>query len=404
MVLKIASKLVKVMLMVLLMHPIPSSSTTSSSDMLFIRHGRSRVRHSNEKDYLRWGLKALDNLTLDYDMPEGYDNDTLILIGNDIWSMDNTTYFNQTTNYTNTSSSRNYDEKLSIHNTTPIPTVLSPSSSSSSPPPPTRKKLAKKKIMENIRKNVDKGLEYLKMHKHLGISVTSQEFGYQNDAGTSKGTSDEGNILQSRSEIRDAPTESSSSTTIPPPPPPQPHQYSEESHINKNLPHSVPARLSVPYKQQLAAREGESNNLENNDKNVSTINLNIDNQDDDTSSISNGLYLDGGPYQSPSTSGFTNGASEDSSDDIVAGLSPEDDDDDDNESTDDDALANVYGASDQDLSELDEISRNNRLNLMKGRDVVTKFLQIVETQHLLGANCTAGTALNLGEGVVDQYA
>lgn len=57
-----------------------------------------------------------------------------------------------------------------------------------------------------------------------------------------------------------------------------------------------------------------------------------------------------------------------------------------------------------DLADLDETSRNNRLNLMKGRDVVTRFLQIVESQHLLGANCTAGTALNLGEGVVDRYA
>lgn len=59
---------------------------------------------------------------------------------------------------------------------------------------------------------------------------------------------------------------------------------------------------------------------------------------------------------------------------------------------------------DEDLVDLDEISRNNRMNLMRGRDVVTKFLQIVESQHLLGANCTAGTALNLGEGVVDRYA
>lgn len=58
----------------------------------------------------------------------------------------------------------------------------------------------------------------------------------------------------------------------------------------------------------------------------------------------------------------------------------------------------------EDLVHLDEISRNNRMNLMRGRDVVTKFLQIVESQHLLGANCTAGTALNLGEGVVDRYA
>lgn len=37
-------------------------------------------------------------------------------------------------------------------------------------------------------------------------------------------------------------------------------------------------------------------------------------------------------------------------------------------------------------------------------DVVTKFLRIVESQQELGANCTAGTDLNLGEGVVDRYA
>ncbi|XP_071513785.1 uncharacterized protein [Panulirus ornatus] len=37
-------------------------------------------------------------------------------------------------------------------------------------------------------------------------------------------------------------------------------------------------------------------------------------------------------------------------------------------------------------------------------DVVTKFLRIVESQHLLGENCTKGTDFNLGEGVVDRYA
>ncbi|CAG7822556.1 unnamed protein product [Allacma fusca] len=37
-------------------------------------------------------------------------------------------------------------------------------------------------------------------------------------------------------------------------------------------------------------------------------------------------------------------------------------------------------------------------------DIVTKFLRIVETQHTLGDNCTAGTAFSLGEGVVDRYA
>lgn len=35
-------------------------ATPSPSDMLIIRHGRSRVRHSTEKDHIRWGLKAFD--------------------------------------------------------------------------------------------------------------------------------------------------------------------------------------------------------------------------------------------------------------------------------------------------------------------------------------------------------
>lgn len=37
-------------------------------------------------------------------------------------------------------------------------------------------------------------------------------------------------------------------------------------------------------------------------------------------------------------------------------------------------------------------------------DIVTRFLRIIENQHTMGENCTAGTDLNLGEGVVDQYA
>lgn len=37
-------------------------------------------------------------------------------------------------------------------------------------------------------------------------------------------------------------------------------------------------------------------------------------------------------------------------------------------------------------------------------DIVTRFLRIVESQQQLGENCTAGTDLNLGEGVVDRYA
>uniref|UniRef100_A0A1A9W9N1 Uncharacterized protein n=1 Tax=Glossina brevipalpis TaxID=37001 RepID=A0A1A9W9N1_9MUSC len=64
----------------------------------------------------------------------------------------------------------------------------------------------------------------------------------------------------------------------------------------------------------------------------------------------------------------------------------------------------VDAANSDEIYDWDEISRSNRRNLMRGRDVVTKFLQIVETQHSLGSNCEAGTSLNLGEGVVDRYA
>lgn len=54
---------------------------------------------------------------------------------------------------------------------------------------------------------------------------------------------------------------------------------------------------------------------------------------------------------------------------------------------------------------LDHTSRINDVSPRSGNvDIVTRFLRIVESQHLLGENCTAGTDLNLGEGVVDRYA
>ncbi|KFB48675.1 AGAP006152-PA-like protein [Anopheles sinensis] len=44
----------------------------TSSEYLIIRHGRSRVRHSSEKDHIRWGLQVFDNFTLlDYDASGG---------------------------------------------------------------------------------------------------------------------------------------------------------------------------------------------------------------------------------------------------------------------------------------------------------------------------------------------
>lgn len=38
------------------------------------------------------------------------------------------------------------------------------------------------------------------------------------------------------------------------------------------------------------------------------------------------------------------------------------------------------------------------------RDKANSLLRIVESQQQLGGNCTAGTDLNMGEGVVDRYA
>jgi hypothetical protein len=38
------------------------------------------------------------------------------------------------------------------------------------------------------------------------------------------------------------------------------------------------------------------------------------------------------------------------------------------------------------------------------RDKANVLLRIVESQQQLGGNCTAGTDLNMGEGVVDRYA
>ncbi|XP_065570899.1 metabotropic glycine receptor-like isoform X2 [Artemia franciscana] len=52
----------------------------------------------------------------------------------------------------------------------------------------------------------------------------------------------------------------------------------------------------------------------------------------------------------------------------------------------------------------DEIYKNDEQEVKPDRDIVTKFLRIVESQQMIGGNCTAGTDVNLGEGVVDRYA
>lgn len=67
-------------------------------------------------------------------------------------------------------------------------------------------------------------------------------------------------------------------------------------------------------------------------------------------------------------------------------------------------LYETGGESDSsDTNSLDDPSTYDQMS-KPNLDIMTKFLRIVESQSLLGDNCTAGTDFNLGEGVVDRYA
>lgn len=70
-------------------------------------------------------------------------------------------------------------------------------------------------------------------------------------------------------------------------------------------------------------------------------------------------------------------------------------------------ILELYDSSDpdsgSDVNSLDDPSTYDSMN-KPNLDIMTKFLRIVESQSLLGDNCTAGTDFNLGEGVVDRYA
>ena len=77
-------------------------------------------------------------------------------------------------------------------------------------------------------------------------------------------------------------------------------------------------------------------------------------------------------------------------------------------STDEDDNSADVGQDEYDSAETTWLDDPNAYepsgNAKPDLDIVTKFLRIVESQHLLGENCTAGTELNLGDRVVDRYA
>lgn len=75
-----------------------------------------------------------------------------------------------------------------------------------------------------------------------------------------------------------------------------------------------------------------------------------------------------------------------------------------------DSTTDLFSPDIQETTSEDYVTRDTETTVDESfiydvkEDVVTKFLRIVESQHELGENCTAGTDLNLGEGVVDRYA
>lgn len=73
------------------------------------------------------------------------------------------------------------------------------------------------------------------------------------------------------------------------------------------------------------------------------------------------------------------------------------------ESADSHEVYDIGDAEASDPSSLDDPNTYDPIS-KPDLDIMTKFLRIVESQSLLGDNCTAGTDDTLGEGVVDRYA
>lgn len=344
-------------------------------DLLVIRHGRSRVRHSSEKDHIRWGLQAFDNLTLDYEFDQYEQNDTMdignnntyIVNGTEITSqiyqsgidLGKTTYSGDIDYVTNTKKEKDLINNLSgiKLNSTTTNSTLSTSV--------VKKKIGKKEIMANIRKTIDKGLEYLKSHANLSeVNITMK--------GDDKIEQTTRTPLYPFTTTAKPPTIKTTQTT--------------------EKPHDIIQKIENQLKTHQNVTSKQKNQL-NNEKKLPNRIYSVEKSHEKENDTFN-------------PSEFYSDVSTDEDGEIDENLETIDQID-----NLEDLSIQINGPSEFDeirltneLDDLDEMSRTNRINLLKGRDVVTRFLQIVESQHLLGANCTAGTALNLGEGVVDQYA
>ncbi|XP_049542804.1 uncharacterized protein LOC125955704 [Anopheles darlingi] len=458
-----------------------ATGSASSSEYLIIRHGRSRVRHSSEKDHIRWGLQVFDNFTLlDYDVGgsgsgsgsgsarrktgvlrppvanSGEDEEDggaarLTIQFNESEELERMIELSDFENlrYGMVNALRTAGPAVSDGDTTRG--LSSRVATTAPPPPPTaskpRGKLIKKEIMENIRRTVDKGLEYLKSHRNLD-EVKIELVPYRDrrqprprpvDNGRANRADREGPRQSVRPSTdlldrRPSSSSSSSSTGVGTTPDeidtgtsssrvfgmqqeqqqqqqqqslrpkaridpveqhfwPGPVDYPNDDTGEESPPSSPSSSSSVADVALEPSRRTTTDKLAKMEEEEEQLEEEEPPQDDDpvlqqdqgtasAEEVELELELDLGRTMDEDPDSAIGGAADAADADVN----------------------NIFHMEEADLRELDETSRNNRRNLMKGRDVVTQFLQIVESQHLLGANCTAGTALNLGEGVVDRYA
>ena len=489
---------------------------TSQSEILIIRHGRSRSRHSIEKDHLRWGLKALDNLTFveshdeldesaenetngELNVVSFYENNgTLTPSSNEFNSSIGSFEINFTQGPSKSQSHHHAHHRHRPHQQIPMTTELpkeSPTSSSSLAISSKRGVEQKKEIMTNIKSTVDKGIQYLKSHENLSeIKIEINDF--MNPKRFFKA-----NKLRSHSIAKkDQPTSSSFKHKAHPNSPMQIRidggmnlgivtilAPEHEAKRNKVLSSSkkfnekitsqrigdtktirnhqagsnrIDASLNSNLADVFYVASSTENSFDGNEKmqgDEPIDDKNVQHQNkkllmDSLSSGSKKVRRTVAPfatteivpikhkesadkvpvnvvYKTATENShnqfdellFNDQGTQDNQD--LDGTNGESDGDDSfsqndetfNESDEDVPITNekledstningIYDVEDLYLSDFDETSRNNRKNLLRGRDVVTRFLQIVESQHVLGGNCTAGTALNLGEGVVDRYA
>lgn len=385
-----------------------------------------------------------------------YDNDTMELNGNQSFYGDNSSDLF----YINSSGERIGSSSLSPPEYQSNPTRDTDEEGGNKATVSTPKhKLAKKQMMANIRKTVEKGVEYLKSHAHLNKdnieinsvmpAITEHNSDYK-DVNGNPFKSDNNNVLLSP--LFDDIMSTSTSIT-----------QTRENHVQNDDGEAHLRQLDVTPTSSHAMKKtpssksgggGDSpfhanNNSDDQQQRSSvpaahgngTINKHITKSSASLQTMheqmktkktemhirdSKNNQIDGSEEkidkntEKPSVLLFDEKAFSDSdrdyeSESLPSGLYSENNE---QANTEDDSqignfdlnenndFSNVIRRFDEyvDLEGLDETSRNNRLNLMQGRDLLTTFLRIVETQHLLGSNCTAGTALNLGEGVVDRYA